>query len=737
MPPDEDEDEPHTGPDKPTDMKWDDKGYLTEDGHGNSIKYGHDEHGLYPDGPGEGDNTYLRHEIRSNNGDYALRFEDGDLVIKYVGSDGRERTLWNSKTGDESWGGDVSGLKVGPNGELIITHRDANLPSAVPSSTYKLTEGIKGIEGATLILNDDGSLVIVDKDGDVRAQISPPDDKKNRPLHLYRPENISNGLREFIGVCESIILDGYYLLGAGTPKSMPNFSSLLSNKGLKDVDNISHQSEYYNDNVGAVARLKEDMIATSAKVSAAAKDMSSEGLATRSFVKAEVKALNEKLHAVDDYDSIHPKEDEKKKKKEEYDFPLEWDKEAGELRIQPAKEDRIFKWLDDTTDKITDKIQKTSNWAEKTGKDVPEDPTPKPKKTPDTTNKTPTDQGPTNQFPVDQTNPPGTDPTLQPNNPQPTNTDFGNPTGTSGSKDPSGSSTKGADAIEQLLAPIREALTNKSAAGSPGAGPATGATGSPGAGGDLMSSMMLPMMLLPIITQMMDKRKQETERDKEEREREEEERDEETGPGAPGPGATAPAPSPAPGPAPAAEPGVTAPSPESTPPPLTQKSMVDMKLPNGTSQRVSSVVAEAVNRELNNPNGSDARAAYQGTAGESSSASPWVAVENSSVAPGESSPVKTGDIALWDNRSALVIMTDSGMQTIINGQMVPLDPNNPPDGGQGGYGNFRGFFHPTGADITDVNQMATVGAPPPVSTAQPSAPATPPAVTPPPSVELR
>lgn len=732
MPPDEDEDEPYTGPDKPTDMEWDDKGHLTGDGHGNSIKYGSDQHGLYVDGPGEGDDTYLRHEIRSENGDYALRFEDGNLVVKHVDSG---RTLWNSETKGESWSGDISGLKVGPNGELLLTYRPDNLPSAVPSSTYKLTEGLKGIEGATLILNDDGSLVIVDKNGEVRAKISPPDDKKNRPLHLYRPENISKGLREFIGKCERVILKGYYLLGAGTPQAMPDFSSLLSNAGLKDVDNVSNASEYYNKNVGAVARLKEEMITTSAKVSVAAKDMSSEGLATKNFIIAEVDALNTKLHAVDDYDSIHPKEDEedgkKTKKKYEYDFPLEWNKEAGELWIKPGKEDRIFGWLDDTTDKIIDRIRKTSDWAERTGGGVPEDKTPKPKNTHDPKNPPPPDQTPPNQVP------PGTDPSLQqpPNGTQPTNTDFSDTfkdlPGVSGSKDPSGSSAKGASGIEELLAPIREALTNKSAAGAPAAGLAAGApaAGAPGAGGNLLSSLMLPMMLLPMITQMMEKRKEEEERDKEEREREEEEGSEETGPVAPGPGATAPTPAPTPGPAPGTEPGVTAPSPESTPPAITQKSMVDMKLPNGTSQRVSSVVAEAVNRELNNPNGSDARAAYQGTAGEATAGSPWMSVESSAV--------KTGDIAQWDNRSGLVIVTDSGLQTIVNGQMVPLDPHNPPDGGQGGYGNFRGFFHPSGADVTDASQMATVGAPPPVSTGQPSVPPTPPAVTPQPSVELR
>ncbi|NKY59823.1 hypothetical protein [Nocardia flavorosea] len=283
--------------------------------------------------------------------------------------------------------------------------------------------------------------------------------------------------------------------------------------------------------------------------------------------------------------------------------------------------------------------------------------------------------------------------------------------------------------IEQLLQPIREAIMSGS--GSGGGGAAQQAAG----GGDMMS-MMMPMMMMSMMSQMMQqsmqKRQEDAERAEREREREREDRDRERDDApqsaqAPGPAAAPPTAAPAPGTA-------EAPAPQDAPPPaasMTQKSMVDMKLPNGTSQRVSSVVADAVNRELNNPNGSDARAAYQGTPGEASAGSPWVSVESASVA--------TGDVAQWDNRSALVVVGDAGLQVIVNGELVPLDPHNPPDGGQGGYGGFRGFFHPSGADVNEVNDMATAGAasPPPVATTQQTAPAAPPAVTPPATMEVR
>lgn len=298
----------------------------------------------------------------------------------------------------------------------------------------------------------------------------------------------------------------------------------------------------------------------------------------------------------------------------------------------------------------------------------------------------------------------------------------GNETGKDG-KD--GKDGKGGSALEQVLQPIRDAITGSGA---------TGATAAGAPAGDGGMGVMMPMMMMGMMSQMMQQAMQQQKQDEAaERDREEREREDEEPQSAPAPNA---------GPAPAAPaappPGTTAPpvqtdAPPAPPAPDTPKSMVDMKLPDGSSQRVSSVVSEAINRELNNPNGSDARAAYQGTPGEATAGSPWVSVESSAVA--------TGDIAQWENRSALVVLTDSGLQAIVNGQMVPLDPHNPPDGGQGGYGEFRGFFHPSGADISGTNETA-VGATPPeppaiATAAPPAAAAAPPAVPPPATMEVR
>ncbi len=166
-----------------------------------------------------------------------------------------------------------------------------------------------------------------------------------------------------------------------------------------------------------------------------------------------------------------------------------------------------------------------------------------------------------------------------------------------------------------------------------------------------------------------------------------------------------PEPSPQPVPPPDAPPpadAAAAGQPESPPPSAAMSwGTVDMKLPDGSTQKVSPAVSEAVNKELNNPNGSDARAAYTGT-----SAGPWTAVDTANV--------RTGDVFQWaeinnsngqddttvqTDHTALVVDTNAGRQIVVNGRFVPLDTNNPPIEGEGWRSEFRGFFRPSGAGI--------------------------------------
>ncbi|WP_039796902.1 hypothetical protein [Nocardia araoensis] len=162
------------------------------------------------------------------------------------------------------------------------------------------------------------------------------------------------------------------------------------------------------------------------------------------------------------------------------------------------------------------------------------------------------------------------------------------------------------------------------------------------------------------------------------------------------------------------------------PPVVVPGSMVDLVLPDGSTQKVPSVVAQAVQKELSNPNGSDARAAYMGTTAAPTPGHPWSMVDTANQRIG-SSELRTGDVVQWTNRTALVVVTDNGLHYITSGQLVPLDPHNPQADNHGAYGDFEGYFRPSGIDIHSAPvEPVQTAAPQVAATAQP-----PPLVTPP------
>ncbi|WP_040698108.1 hypothetical protein, partial [Nocardia vinacea] len=106
-----------------------------------------------------------------------------------------------------------------------------------------------------------------------------------------------------------------------------------------------------------------------------------------------------------------------------------------------------------------------------------------------------------------------------------------------------------------------------------------------------------------------------------------------------------------------------------------------VKLPAGT-------LAEAFNHAINDPNGSDAHAAYTGTGGQETATRPWT-----NIGEGQ---VKTGDVVQFEHRSALVYVdANNKIFAIVGGSAVPLDTASPPDAS---FGSFMTFKHPTGLD---------------------------------------
>ncbi|GAA5104416.1 hypothetical protein [Nocardia iowensis] len=154
-----------------------------------------------------------------------------------------------------------------------------------------------------------------------------------------------------------------------------------------------------------------------------------------------------------------------------------------------------------------------------------------------------------------------------------------------------------------------------------------------------------------------------------------------------------------------------------SPPPSNKP--VDMKLPDGTTQKTSSVVAEAVQKEWNNPNGGNAQDAYAGTPGQKSPEN-WL-----QIGPEE---VDTGDVVTWGERSAVVVEKEGSLYLVAHQKLLKLDDvNNPPDDGHGAYGDFVAYFRPVGAQLDKSGDADTAAA----------SPAMAPSAGPPPAVPAR
>jgi hypothetical protein len=116
--------------------------------------------------------------------------------------------------------------------------------------------------------------------------------------------------------------------------------------------------------------------------------------------------------------------------------------------------------------------------------------------------------------------------------------------------------------------------------------------------------------------------------------------------------------------------------------------------PDGRTQKVSAVVAQALDAAFGNAAATDARAAYAKTTVQ------WSSQKN----PGERvDPYRliTGDIARWDNREALIVAfgPDAGntLEVVVDGHLQPFSSEMTDN--QGIFGDFDGFFHPRGIDV--------------------------------------
>ncbi|MCP9625434.1 hypothetical protein FOH10_04255 [Nocardia otitidiscaviarum] len=138
--------------------------------------------------------------------------------------------------------------------------------------------------------------------------------------------------------------------------------------------------------------------------------------------------------------------------------------------------------------------------------------------------------------------------------------------------------------------------------------------------------------------------------------------------------------------------------------PNTDKPMV-YTFPDGRTQEVSAVVYAALDAAFDNAATTDARAAYESAA---------VALNEQRLgAPVDPYQLITGDVARWDQRTALVVAFDtesSGtLEVIVAGELLSFSAEMRDN--QGDFGPFAGFFHPPGIDVSGSTDRAAGTAP--------------------------
>ncbi|MGY4098673.1 hypothetical protein ACW2Q0_03785 [Nocardia sp. R16R-3T] len=139
--------------------------------------------------------------------------------------------------------------------------------------------------------------------------------------------------------------------------------------------------------------------------------------------------------------------------------------------------------------------------------------------------------------------------------------------------------------------------------------------------------------------------------------------------------------------------------------------------PNGKTQKVSAIVAQGLDAAFGNASGTDAQQAYEKTTAK------WSDKKQigTKIDPYQA---MTGDVAIWDNRTAIVVIwpsEDGGtMDAIVNGQLVPLVSHMSDSAGD--FGTFNGFAHPNGIELATGDKGAAPAVP---GTGDPSAAAVP------------
>ncbi|UGT63350.1 hypothetical protein [Nocardia asteroides] len=647
--------------------------------------------------------------IKSQDGKYQLMLDNGNLVLTGPNGVVWESATTNTNPSTDRGSGNILAASIGPDGQIILK-ADAYYQSLPVWATDKVPGAVR------LQLNNDGSLVFLDKDNKPIGTVAGPDPDRGLDWHLHHPYGASANLDKHIDICENFLITSCAreLWGNGKETANPSLDQLLTDAGLQGTWIDSTMTDRYQGKTDRLDKVNADLYQKVQQVHVTTSDLSAKSAAALKAIEARVDSTNEKLFAPRRAYQVP---------EVVMDTPMEikYDEKGnvvGDPKLPPATEDFLLGVLHDMVHFVESEIKKVSDAADAGGGDVKD--------------KEPKYDGENNgggrnnngggQYTDTSAGPPGT---------QDFSGLYGDLLGTDTAlgADPLAAGGSGSNKIVDMLnSAIKEIEGGAgTTAGGPGGtvaggGGSTGggSTGSAGSGmNQMMQSLPMMMMMQQMMQSMSQGRDRDRDRDREDQDEREDEREPEPGqdPNVPVQQVQNPVTAPPPG---------TVTADPAAPPPvvLGNKSMVDVQLPTKppSTQQVSQVVAEAIQRELNNPNGSDARAAYVGTPGESSAANPWTVVDGNDV--------RTGDVAQWRDHTGLVVVVDGVPNIVVDGQIIPLDPNNPADG------EFLGFARPGGAGIGEQAVPGAEEAPPiPATPSTPPVPM-PPAVTAPPPVSV-
>ncbi|WP_063053628.1 hypothetical protein [Nocardia arthritidis] len=124
---------------------------------------------------------------------------------------------------------------------------------------------------------------------------------------------------------------------------------------------------------------------------------------------------------------------------------------------------------------------------------------------------------------------------------------------------------------------------------------------------------------------------------------------------------------------------------------------VEYTFPDGRTQKVSAMVAQALDAAFGNRSGTDAQKAYEKTSAK------WSDKKQIGT-PVDPFQLMTGDVAVWEKRTAILVVfpSDDGagtMEAIVDGELKPCNPPEMTDKA-GEFGSFSGFVHPKGIEVT-------------------------------------